>query len=99
MPPFLATRGSDAATTTSSELRHQWVSPGDIFSVLLIVGGYVIQRALAQMTGALVTPVAFSFGWVAYAISAVGSNKLMPDSPEIECKVINVTSGCGRSNQ
>ena len=43
-------------------LSDQWQSPGDIFSVLLLLGGDVINRALAQITGSYFTPVAFSFG-------------------------------------
>ncbi|KAI9728109.1 MAG: hypothetical protein M1834_007825 [Cirrosporium novae-zelandiae] len=103
MAPILLARGNVTVADTSSQLRQQWVNPGDIFSVLLILGGDVIQRALAQLSGTVITPVAFSFGWVAYAISAllsaVGSNKLMPASPEIQCKVINVKSCYARSNQ
>lgn len=82
-------------------LREQFVRPGDVMSVLLILGGDVIQRALAQLSGGPVTPVAFSFGWVTYAISAllaaVGDNKLipLPDSPGL---VINSRSRYSRQN-
>jgi hypothetical protein len=40
----------------------QWKNPGDVFSVLLILGGDVVARALAQLAGSPITPVAFSFG-------------------------------------
>ncbi|KAF8542594.1 hypothetical protein BDD12DRAFT_907889 [Trichophaea hybrida] len=59
------------------------------------------KRALAQLSGGRLTPVAFSFGWVTYAISAllaaVGENKLIPvpDSPGI---VINARSRYSRQN-
>ncbi|OJD36886.1 uncharacterized protein BKCO1_900040 [Diplodia corticola] len=81
----------------------QWQSPGDVFSVLLLLGGEVISRALAQVAGteSLVAPVAFSFGWVAFSVtallSAVGENKLMP-APDISCRVINGRSGYARDN-
>jgi len=46
----------------ANELRTQWIHPSDVFSVLLLLGGDVISRALAQLAGGSVTPVAFSFG-------------------------------------
>ncbi len=46
----------------SGEFWTQWKNPGDVFSVLLILGGDVILRALAQLSGSGITPVAFSFG-------------------------------------
>ena len=87
---------------TIDELRDQWTQPKDVFTFLLIVGGDIIQRALAQLSGNWITPVAFSFGWVAYALSAVlsavGDDQLMPD-PEIQVRLINIQSGFSRSNQ
>ncbi|GKZ83522.1 hypothetical protein AnigIFM56816_008617 [Aspergillus niger] len=79
----------------------QWTQPSDVFSVLLILGGDVVGRALAQVAGSPVTPVAFSFGWVAYSVTAVvtaiGENKLMPP-PDCACKVINGRTGYVRDN-
>lgn len=46
----------------SGQFRDQWENPSDVFSVLLILGGDVVSRALAQLAGSRVTPVAFSFG-------------------------------------
>lgn len=46
----------------SSEFDGQWTVPGDVFSVLLLLGGDVVARALAQLSGSRLTPVAFSFG-------------------------------------
>ncbi|EXA33359.1 hypothetical protein FOVG_15429 [Fusarium oxysporum f. sp. pisi HDV247] len=91
------------APTTSDQISAQWIEPGDIFSVLLIVGGDVVQLALAALTGNYLTPVAFSFGWVACAISAVvaalGENRLVRCPPEVSLKVINLRSGYDRPNQ
>ncbi|KAH8589883.1 hypothetical protein B0O99DRAFT_580970 [Bisporella sp. PMI_857] len=85
------------------EFRSQWQEPSDIFSVLLILGGDVIQTALVALTGGIITPVAFSFGWVAYAISALlssfGENKLIRCGPEIAILAINLQSGYSRPNQ
>lgn len=64
MAPFLAAvaRRVSAMSTTAGELRHQWTQPGDVFSVLLILGGDVVARALAQVAGSRSSTVAFSFG-------------------------------------
>ncbi|KFY88672.1 hypothetical protein V498_06700 [Pseudogymnoascus sp. VKM F-4517 (FW-2822)] len=98
---------------SKGEFSEQWSHPGDVFSVLLILGGDVVGRALAQLAGSPVTPVAFSFaqhllivfstelGWVAYSltavVSAIGENKLMP-LPDCACKVVNGHSGYLRDN-
>ncbi|KIX04589.1 uncharacterized protein Z518_05459 [Rhinocladiella mackenziei CBS 650.93] len=103
MPPVLAEliRRNFDPGAPSSAFWSQWKSPGDVFSVLLILGGDVVARALAQLAGSRITPVAFSFGWVAYAVtavvSAIGENKLMP-LPDCDCKVINGESGHVRDN-
>lgn len=62
---------SSNSGTTTSQLKAQWTSPSDILSLLLLLGPDVIQQALAQVVGRRVTPVAFSFGWVAYAMNAL----------------------------
>ncbi|PNP86584.1 hypothetical protein FNYG_00076 [Fusarium nygamai] len=83
------------------EFSQQWKHPSDAFSVLLLLGGDVVARALAQLAGSRLTPVAFSFGWVAYAItvvvSAIGENKLMPPA-DFSCQVINGETGYVREN-
>jgi len=70
---------SDSASV-SSYLSAQWHNPSDILSVLLLLGPDIIQRAVGQLAGRFVTPIAFSFGWVAYSASAllssVGGEKL-----------------------
>ncbi|KAI1453934.1 hypothetical protein F4805DRAFT_441907 [Annulohypoxylon moriforme] len=94
-------RKSFDPTVPSTEFFQQWSKPSDVFSLLLILGGDVVARALAQLVGSRITPVAFSFGWVAYAISAVvnavGENRLMPTA-DCTCQVINGQSGYIRSN-
>ena len=89
----------------NAELASQWADPGDILSLLLLVGGDVIQRAIAQLAGdpRMPTPVVFSFGWVAYTftalLSAVGDNRLMPSAPDLQSIVINAKNGFVRTNK
>ncbi|CAN5957291.1 unnamed protein product [Sphagnum jensenii] len=87
---------------TDSLLSSQWQNPSDILSVLLIIGGDVIQKAIAQLSGDHLVPVAFSFGWVAYSFSTlmsiVGDGRLMP-LPDYPAKVINAESGYSRENR
>lgn len=91
------------AAAATNEFRTQWTQPSDTFSVLLIVGGDVIQLTLANLTGAIVTPIAFSFGWVAYAITAalgaMSDNRLISCRPEVPVKVFNLETSYGRDNQ
>lgn len=47
---------------TINELLAQWINPGDVFSILLLLPSDVIARALAQLTGNGLAPVSFSFG-------------------------------------
>ncbi|KAF3129551.1 hypothetical protein TWF703_008838 [Orbilia oligospora] len=59
-------------TSTSDFLSAQFQNPGDILSVLLLLGHEVVHKAIAQLAGAgPLTPVAFSYGWVAYAATAL----------------------------
>lgn len=95
---------SDGPGGISEQFLAQWKNPGDVFSVLLIVGGDVILLALACLTGRTLTPIAFSFGWVAYAVSAVvvaiGDNKLLVRCPPaISLKVIKLNNGYDRENR
>ncbi|KAK9351270.1 hypothetical protein V1523DRAFT_435559 [Lipomyces doorenjongii] len=103
MPPLFyhLARRQFSPGDPSGEFSSQWTHPSDVFSVLLILGGDVVGRALAQFAGSALTPVAFSFGWVSFAItavvSAIGENKLMP-LPDCACKVINGRTGYVRDN-
>lgn len=49
---------------TASWLRAQCANPGDIFDILLIIGGDIVKQAIAQLSGGYIVPVSFSFGWV-----------------------------------
>jgi hypothetical protein len=72
----------------------------------MIIGGDIVQRAIAQLAGVgghnPFTPVAFSFGWVAYAFSAVntafGDRRLMPN-PDCDCILLNIKSKQERDNK
>ncbi|KAI1196162.1 hypothetical protein F5X97DRAFT_305970 [Nemania serpens] len=98
----------------STELRKQLQNPKDILSLLLLIGGDVVQRAIAQMFGVCIqplshgpriylTPVAFSFGWVGYAFTSlaavVGDKQLMPGTPDGNSIVINCSTGYTRTNR
>ncbi len=68
MPPHpllhqLFPRRDFDANAPAVALANQWSNPSNYaFTILLLLGGDVISRALAQLSGGLVTPVAFSFG-------------------------------------
>ncbi|KIW32331.1 uncharacterized protein PV07_03885 [Cladophialophora immunda] len=98
----------------SNDLSSQWQNPKDILSLLLLIGGDIVQKAIAQLFGVYVelveggpriylTPVAFSFGWVGYAFisltSVVGDKQLMPSDAETQAIVINCSSGYSRTNR
>ncbi|KAI4117296.1 MAG: hypothetical protein LQ338_007575 [Usnochroma carphineum] len=99
---------------TTKEFADQWRNPSDILTLLLIIGGDVVQHAIAQLFGRYVqarqnghklylTPVAFSFGWVGYAFSSlasvIGDKALMPSAPDCPSRIINCDTGYGRTNR
>lgn len=90
---------SQSDDSVPNQLRQQWSNPSDIFSLLLLVGGDVILKAFVQFHGRYFRPVAFSFGWVAYAFSAllaaVGHLKVMPD-PDCPSLLIQCHPKTGR---
>ena len=48
---------------TSTAFADEWSQPSNYaFTILLLLGGDVVSRALAQLAGGWITPVAFSFG-------------------------------------
>ncbi|RMJ14405.1 hypothetical protein CDV36_005925 [Fusarium kuroshium] len=98
--------------TSAANLRSQWANPGDILSILLLIGGDIVQKAIAQLVGhqvrlpgtrtyLSVVPVAFSFGWATYGfsnlLSAVGNMKLMPSS-DFPSLLVNCSNGFVREN-
>lgn len=66
-----STKHLNLGRDTSAEFRSQWNNPSDVLSLLLILGPDVICWALAQLSGEYITPVVFSYGWVAYAVNAL----------------------------
>jgi hypothetical protein len=68
----------------------------------MIIGGDVVQKALAQTTGGWLTPTCFSFGWVACSfsmlVSVLGDGRLLP-LPDCDVKVINLQSRYRRENR
>ncbi|KAL1858832.1 hypothetical protein Daus18300_009830 [Diaporthe australafricana] len=101
-------------STIEADLREQWGNPRDILSLLLLLGGDIVQKAVAQLVGhqvrpfgrrgpaVSVAPVAFSFGWVAYGFSsllaAFGDMALMP-ACDHPCLVVNCSTGFARENR
>ncbi|EBA27273.1 hypothetical protein KXW98_002481 [Aspergillus fumigatus] len=88
--------------STSTAFADEWSNPSNYaFTILLLIGGDLIHRALAQLAGGWVTPVAFSFGWVSYAASsicsALGEYRMMPDA-DTACCLINGKNGYVRGN-
>lgn len=99
--------------STVEELREQFSWPSDILSLLLLIGGDIVQTAIAQQTGYTiripgsrifipVAPVCFSFGWVAYGFSsllaAVGEMRLMPKN-EVSAILVNCSNSYAREVQ
>ncbi|KAJ5769089.1 hypothetical protein N7520_003648 [Penicillium odoratum] len=97
-----ATRNAiSSPAITAGEIVSQLTNPGDIFSILLLLGPEIVQQAVAQLAGRYITPVAFSFGWVAYSVRAltavVGDGNLMPESDIADVIVIGAHSGHTRT--
>lgn len=105
LPPIplkrLIERRSDGTDPTPAIFLEQMENPSEVFSVLLIIGGDIVQKAIAQLAGEKVTLVSFSFGWVAYAfnalMSAFGDGQLMPE-PDYPAVVITASSGIKKTN-
>lgn len=74
MPPLASPQFN-----SREELTNQLTNPSDIFSVLLILGGDVVCRAIAQLAGLQVTPVAFSFGVLIFSYYCLMSDRHLQD--------------------
>lgn len=87
---------------TAAVLAAQWSNPTGFLSLLMIIGGPVIQVALAQISGPRFVPICFSFGWISYIFSMIpalaGDGRLMP-AVDYACKVINLRTGYARTNR
>jgi hypothetical protein len=61
--PRIFPRREFDANAPAAAFAGEWSNPSNYaFTILLLLGGDVISRALAQLAGGSVTPVAFSFG-------------------------------------
>jgi hypothetical protein len=87
---------------TLQQLASQFANPQGVAALTLLLGGDVVQKALAQTTGGHITPVCFSFGFAAYALKALsgltGDGRLMPE-PDHSVKVYNLQTGYVRENK
>ena len=87
---------------TATELKNVWQSPSEVISILMTLGGDIVQKALASLTGGGFVPICFSFGWVNYAFTMLralmGDGRLMPEA-DYPCKVVNVKTGYMRDNK
>ena len=91
-----------SSSSTIESLAKQLSNPAEVLTVLLLIGGDVLQKAIAQVAGHWITPVSFSFRWVAYAFSGLmvmfGDGLLLPES-DIVAKVLDVKSGNSQDNE
>lgn len=95
----LATKSGWKRDVATTYFTTQFKSPHSILSVLFLVGGDIVKKAIAQMPGGrytgrfTLTPAVFSFGWVSYAVgslsSALGDGICLPP-PENAGSVVNV---------
>lgn len=104
LSPVLPIRNAANTGPSFSAQATNWKSPDDILSILMLIGGDIVQRAVAQLAGTgpgPFCPVAFSFGWLAYSVSAltsaVGDGRLLP-KPDLNMYVVNAKTGYTRDN-
>lgn len=67
---FIFQRRDFNTSTPADAFSQEWSQPSNYaFTILLLLGGDLINRALAQLAGGWITPVAFSFGTYFYIIA------------------------------
>lgn len=102
MPTIMSTR-----THSIADLRlvgAQWQNPNTMLAILSIVGGDIVHRAIAQLSGhpSCITPVTFSFGWLGYMLSSIPiilcEGRLMPPA-DSNCILINAKNQYSRPNR
>jgi hypothetical protein len=107
LPPKRQVGTPSESSSPPEFLKKQFENPSGILAVLLLIGGDIVQKAIAQLSSGdlsptILTPAVFSFGWVGYAfgalMSAFGDGMLMP-SPDIQSIVINVGSHVIKNNE
>src|SRR2546423_6969779 len=107
--PSNATDGANSTSSTDESTVSLFVAqlrnPAEILTVLLIIGGGIVQKAVAQFTREpifIITPGAFSFGWVAFSFNVTmaifGDGILMP-KPEDDIYVVDLESGTPKKNE
>ncbi|KAK8118560.1 uncharacterized protein PG998_003186 [Apiospora kogelbergensis] len=88
-----AATGDEPPSTVQDELAAQWYNPTDIATILLIIGGDVVQKAFAQGTGKPYVPVCFSFGCIAYTfmglVNVIGDGRIMPPPTTLASFVVS----------
>ena len=93
---------TDTSPSATTLLRQQFEHPAETLGILLIIGGDIIQKAIAQLAGRRTAPVAFSFGWVSYSFGALlsvwGDGELLP-RPDCASIVVNRKSGNTKRNE
>ena len=76
---FFAPRGTNLSGPIGA-FTDEWISPSNYaFTILLLLGGDVVGKALAQLAGGWITPVAFSFGTLPRLLEAKLDVAIFPD--------------------
>ena len=68
------------STNTTGELREQWRNPADVLSLLLLIGGDIVQKAIAQMVGYRFYPLSTRQRIVVQDATGGGTTRLQPFS-------------------
>ncbi|KAK7032593.1 hypothetical protein VNI00_012856 [Paramarasmius palmivorus] len=88
----------DAASHVSETIRETWINPSDTLSVLLLIGGDVVLKAIAQLTGLCAAPFRLGRLLLQHPHDCLG-RRSPHASTDYPAKVINVKSGFARDNR